>query len=123
MKGTSTMKRALFLILVFIVFPVITMAVIFELAQMKSTSDLSAQDANVTSLKADHDFYMMSQTEHLKKGMELCKGNPSMDQLFQARHHLVSIPVEAPEYSEAMSLLGQIEIAVRPAGKPGSNHR
>ena len=107
------MKRALFFLVLFIILPSVATALVYEFAEMQAAPDLSARDTNVPAIKADRDFYMMSQTEHLAKARQLCNGNASKEQLFLARHHLVSISIGTPEYAEAISLLGQIEKTIR----------
>ena len=109
------MKRALFLLTLFVVLPILAMVSVYQIAISTSASDAVATEENTSSLKADRDFYMMSQTEHLAKAKQLYDEKASKEQLFQARQHLVSIPIGAPEYAEAMSLLGQIEKIVRPS--------
>ena len=117
------MKRALFLLTVFVVLPVLAMFCVYQVALMTYASETVAQDENTPSLQADHDFYMMSQTEHLAKAKGLCQQGASRDQLFQARRHLVTIPIGAPEYGEAMSLLAQIENSMKPERGQGSEIR
>jgi len=108
------MKRALLLLTLFVVLPVFGMFCVYQIALSTSASETLSLDENTPSLKADRDFYMMSQTEHLAKAKGLCQKGASSEQLFQARRHLVTIPIGAPEYAEAMSLLGQIEKTIRP---------